>query len=202
MTSPEMDENVPVFQPQEPAFEKVRISKEVISQIATQALLKVIGVRAAKGDNGRMSFSQGVSITVEEGRAPSIIVDTFVETKYGLRIPDIAWYIQESVKTTLEQNTGYRVKAVNVYVQSVYIEEVNRPGQILMNTKAPAQPPVKSPEPVVETVMEEPVQVEEQDIHPEDVETVETDPKQEESDEEKKSPKKSKTSIFGKGKTF
>ncbi len=106
----------------------VRISEEVIAQIATQALLKVSGVQPASPGlvaNLRLGkkTSGGVRISVEEGELPSVTVDAYITTKYGLRIPDIAWDVQESIKKTLEQYTGYTVKAVNVYVQGVFFEQ-------------------------------------------------------------------------------
>ncbi|MFA6641713.1 MAG: Asp23/Gls24 family envelope stress response protein [Thermovirgaceae bacterium] len=105
----------------------VRISEEVIAQIATQALLKVNGVQPASPGlvaNLRLGkkTSGGVRISVEEGDMPSVVVDAYITTKYGLRIPDIAWDVQESIKKTLEQYTGYVVKAVNVFVQGVFFE--------------------------------------------------------------------------------
>lgn len=106
----------------------VRISEDVIAQIATQALLKVNGVQPANPGivaNLRIGkkTSGGVRITVEEGEIPSVVVDAYISTKYGLRIPDIAWDVQESIKKTLEQFTGYNVKGVNVFVQGVFFDQ-------------------------------------------------------------------------------
>ncbi|MEA3508517.1 MAG: Asp23/Gls24 family envelope stress response protein [Synergistota bacterium] len=106
----------------------VRIAEEVIAQLATQALLKVEGVQPASPGlvaNLRIGkkASGGVRISVEEGVPPVVLVDAYVTTKYGMRIPDAAWDVQESIKKSLEQFTGYGVKAVNVYVQGVYFEE-------------------------------------------------------------------------------
>jgi uncharacterized alkaline shock family protein YloU len=105
----------------------VRISEEVIAQIATQALLKVNGVQPASPGlvaNLRIGkkTSGGVRISVEEGDVPTVVVDAYITTKYGLRIPDISWDVQESIKKTLEQYTGYIVKAVNVFVQGVFFD--------------------------------------------------------------------------------
>ncbi|GAB6280567.1 MAG: Asp23/Gls24 family envelope stress response protein [Thermovirga sp.] len=99
----------------------VRISEDVIEQIAKQALGRVIGIRPTDPEDGK-NPSGGVRITVKEGMVPSILVDAHITTKYGLRIPDISWYVQESIKRTLEQDTGYSVSAVNVFVQGVYLE--------------------------------------------------------------------------------
>ncbi len=109
---------------------KVRISGEVVEQIAVQALARVIGVRPAEpgpeqaGEGDRKAgLLGGLVITFDEGEDASIVVDAFIKTKYGLRIPDICWYVQESLKSTLEQYTGYDVKAVNVFTQGVYFDE-------------------------------------------------------------------------------
>lgn len=106
----------------------IKIAEEVIAQIATQALLKVSGVQPASPGlvaNLRLGkkTSGGVRIAIEEEVIPAVVVEAYITTKYGLRIPDIAWDVQESIKKTLEQYTGYNVKAVNVYVQGVYFEE-------------------------------------------------------------------------------
>ncbi len=105
---------------------RVRISEEVIAEIASQALIKVIGVQPEE-DPGNKRLSNGVDIMIEEEEVPSVVVDTFIKTKYGLRIPDIAWYVQESIRNSLEQNTGYNIKAVNVFVKGLYFEEVKKP---------------------------------------------------------------------------
>jgi len=99
----------------------VRISVAVIKEIAVQALERVIGVKPA-GTFVEFEAEEAVKIDVDDGKEPSIGVDVHIETKYGLRIPDISWYVQESMKSTLEQNTGYTVKHVNVFVQGVYLE--------------------------------------------------------------------------------
>lgn len=106
----------------------VRISEEVIAQIATQALLKVNGVQpASPGLVANLRIGKkttgGVRISVEEGDVPSVSVDAYITTKYGLRIPDISWDVQESIKKSLEQYTGYSVKAVNVFVQGVFFDQ-------------------------------------------------------------------------------
>lgn len=118
----------PEGMPNEKSDGTVRISEDVIAQIATQALLKVSGVQPANPGivaNLRIGkkTSGGVRITVEEGDVPSVVVDAYISTKYGLRIPDIAWDVQESIKKTLEQFTGYNVKGVNVFVQGVFFDQ-------------------------------------------------------------------------------
>lgn len=112
----------------ETAAGTVRIAEEVIAQIATQALLKIEGVQPASPGlvaNLRLGkkASGGVRIAIEEGTLPAVSVEAYVTVQYGLRIPDVAWDVQESIKKTLEQYTGYVVKSVNVYVQGIFFEQ-------------------------------------------------------------------------------
>lgn len=112
----------------ETAAGTVRIAEEVIAQIATQALLKIDGVQPASPGlvaNLRLGkkASGGVRIAIEEGAPPAVSVEAYVTVQYGLRIPDVAWDVQESIKKALEQYTGYVVKSVNVYVQGIFFEK-------------------------------------------------------------------------------
>ena len=108
---------------------EVRISEDVILQLATQALRSVQGVRPAGASPlaslglGRKT-SGGMRVSLDDKNPPQILVDAYVAVKYGLRIPDLAWDVQELVKNHLEKFTGYRVKSVNVFVQSIYLNEV------------------------------------------------------------------------------
>ena len=115
---------------------KIRISEDVIAQLAIKALLSVDGVQPANPGlmaNLRMGRKavNGVRITISDGDAPEIQVDTYVSVKYSLRIPDVCWDVQEAVKDQVERYTGYVVKAVNVYVQGITFTEkkVNADGQ-------------------------------------------------------------------------
>ena len=103
---------------------KIRISEDVISQLAIKALLSVEGVQPANPGlmvNLRMGrkAANGVRISITDGDSPEIQVDTYVLVKYSLRIPDVCWDVQEAVKDQIERFTGYSVKSVNVYVQGI-----------------------------------------------------------------------------------
>ena len=103
---------------------KIRISEDVISQLAIKALTSVEGIQTA--NPGLMAHlrmgrkaANGVRIAISDGDAPEIQVDTYVSVKYSLRIPDVCWDVQEAVKDQIERFTGYMVKSVNVYVQGI-----------------------------------------------------------------------------------
>ncbi len=139
---------------------EVKISEEVILQLAGQALHSLEGVRPA-GGSALASFglgrktSGGVRVNVDDGTPPTIMVDTYISVKYGLRIPDVAWEVQEAVKTHLEKFTGYRVKYVNVFVQGIHLHEV--PEKIEEPTEEKVEPlhhEDVQPHPPVETAEE------------------------------------------------
>ena len=55
-------------------------------------------------------------------REKEAAVDAYVIMEYGVRIPDVAAQIQESVKNAIERMTGLSVVEVNVNVQGVAFE--------------------------------------------------------------------------------
>lgn len=107
---------------------KVRISEDVIAQLATKALNRVEGVSPASPGLmanlrlGRKTVN-GVRISISDGDSPEIVVDAYISVKYGLRIPDVCWDVQEAVKEQVERYTGYAIKGVNIYVQSIAFAE-------------------------------------------------------------------------------
>jgi len=73
---------------------KVRISEDVIAQLAMKALNSVEGVSpASPGIMTNLRFgrktSNGVRIQISDGETPEITVDAYISVKYGLRIPDV-----------------------------------------------------------------------------------------------------------------
>jgi uncharacterized alkaline shock family protein YloU len=124
---------------------KIRISEDVIAQLAIKALLSVDGVQPANPGlmaNLRMGrkASNGVRITISEGDTPEIQVDTYISVKYSLRIPDACWDVQEAIKDQVERYTGYSVKSVNVYVQGItFVEKKAEADSAERETDAQAQ---------------------------------------------------------------
>ncbi len=131
-----------ISEPKGVAEGEVKISEEVILQLASQALQSVEGVRPA-GGSGLSSFGLGrkgktiggVRVTVDDGVPPTIMADTYISIKYGLRIPDVAWDVQEAVKVHLEKLTGYRVECVNVFVQGIHLHENPEKTEELLDEK-------------------------------------------------------------------
>lgn len=107
---------------------KIRISEDVIAQLATKALSSIEGVMPANPGLmanlrlGRKTIN-GVRIAVSESESPEIDIDVYITIKYGLRIPDVCWDVQEAIKEQVERFTGYSIKGVNIYVQGITFAE-------------------------------------------------------------------------------
>jgi uncharacterized alkaline shock family protein YloU len=103
----------------------VKISDDVIALCVVNAVLGTKGVSGLSpvfSDNfsknffGKEPLYKGIKISQgEEG----ISVDVFVIVDYGVKIPAVAWDIQENVKKEIEDIIDATVKAVNIHVQGV-----------------------------------------------------------------------------------
>ena len=107
---------------------QVTVSEDVVASVAIDTLSKIENVKPST--SGFMSdlyhgkkTSSGVRVFCEENGKHVIRIDVFVIVKYGLRIPDVCWDVQEQVKTKVEELTGFAVDSVNIYVQGIYFEE-------------------------------------------------------------------------------
>lgn len=107
----------------------LNISEEVIGIIAGLAAAEVEGVSGMTlgfvdginqilGTNKK--YSKGVKIELEGNE---VVIDLYVIVKYGVKIPDVAFSIQNSVKNSVETMTGLSVKAVNINVQGITFEK-------------------------------------------------------------------------------
>lgn len=102
----------------------VRIADDVVAIIAGLAATEVEGVAGMSGGFaggiaeilGRRNLSKGVKVEVGEKEA---FIELFIIVKYGARIPDVAWNIQENVKKAVENMTGLETNRVNVHIQGV-----------------------------------------------------------------------------------
>ena len=109
----------------------IKISEDVVAQIAGKAASEVSGVAGMSGGIvggisemlGKKSFSKGVKVQVGEKETT---IDLFIIVEYGARIPDIAWEIQNKVKTVVENMTGLKVVDINIHVQGLNLPKDDR----------------------------------------------------------------------------
>ena len=107
---------------------KIRIADDVVAIIAGKAVSEAPGVYAMAGGfaggiqevlSGKKNLSKGIKVEVGEKETK---IDVNIIVEYGARIPDVAFDIQNRVKTAVEGMTGLKVVAVNVHVQGVNTE--------------------------------------------------------------------------------
>ena len=102
----------------------VCISNEVVATIASIAAKSIDGVAGMFGSLtggfaellGKKNPSKGVKVTITD---KDVKIDMFVVVEYGVKIPDVAWEIQDKTKNEVEAMTGLNVVAVNVNVEGV-----------------------------------------------------------------------------------
>ena len=107
----------------------LNISEDVIGIIAGLAASEVEGIAGMTLGfvdeinqilGGNKKYSKGVKIELE---GKKVTIDLYVNVKYGVRIPDIAWAAQNAVKSAVENMTGLDVVAVNINVQGITFDK-------------------------------------------------------------------------------
>ena len=102
----------------------IKIADDVVGVIAGLAATEVEGVAGMSGGIvggiaeilGRKNLSKGVKVEVGEKEAT---VDLYMIVNYGVRIPEVAWNVQENVKKAIENMTGLSVVEINIHIQGV-----------------------------------------------------------------------------------
>ena len=87
----------------------IKISVDVVSTIAGIATTEIDGVAGMYGTfaggiaemlGAKKNPSKGVKVDMSE---TSVRIDLYIVVEYGVRIPELAWEIQESVKNRSEE---------------------------------------------------------------------------------------------------
>ena len=121
---------VTVEQPESERVGNIKISIDVVSTIAGVATTSCEGVHSMAGTLAgdiaerlgakKRNQNKGVKVDMNETNAS---VDLYIIVKYGVRIPELAWEIQESVKNNIESMTGLNVDKVNIHIEGVNFDE-------------------------------------------------------------------------------
>lgn len=104
---------------------EIKIADDVVAVIAGVAVSEVAGVAEMAGGfaggitevlSGKKNLAKGIKVEVLEKETK---IDVNIIVEYGVRIPDVAFEIQNRVKKAVETMTGLKVVEVNVHVQGV-----------------------------------------------------------------------------------
>ena len=109
----------------------IKIADDVIAVIAGVAVSEVPGVAGMAGGfaggisevfSGKKNLAKGIKVEAGEKETR---IDVNIIVEYGVRIPDVAFEIQNRVKKAVESMTGLKVLDVNVHVQGVNTDSNN-----------------------------------------------------------------------------
>ena len=107
-------------------FGTIRIEESVVAYIAGTVARKIEGVYDLSA--GIASEIAGFITNSSRGNAKGVkvqmgtrqvIVDIYINVRFGARIPEVSWSIQEKVKEELESLTLMSVVEVNIIVQAI-----------------------------------------------------------------------------------
>ena len=109
-------------------YGNINISNEVIANVVGSKAVECYGIvgmasRQQVRDGiaeilGHENYAKGIVVKENLGE---IVVDMYIITSYGVKISEVASNVQSTVKYTLEHTLKIKVKAINIYVQGVRI---------------------------------------------------------------------------------
>ncbi len=114
---------------QDDTIGNIKISVDVVSKIASIAATEIEGVSCMRSNfvnevaqklGAKKSGTQGVKVEITEDMAS---IDLYLVVDYGVKIPELAWNVQEKVKESVEAMTGLTVTAVNIHIEGINFEK-------------------------------------------------------------------------------
>lgn len=107
----------------------IKIAVDVVATIAGIAASGIEGVASmyssiaggiAEMLGAKKNPGKGIKVEMKE---KSVVVDIYIVVDYGVKIPELAWEIQETVKNSIETMTGLDVEKVNIHIEGVSFEK-------------------------------------------------------------------------------
>ncbi len=110
------------------------MSQGFVAQYAAEAAMQAPGVACLdssavitlKEAIGVEHEGKGVKVIFHEDNDEVVTITVYPIVYFGNIIPEVAWNIQERVKSDVEKYTGLVVEAVNVHVKGVVTKEDGR----------------------------------------------------------------------------
>ena len=112
---------------------RVEISDDVIAIIANNSALEIDGVASIENGFangiaemlGKKGISKGVKIDVDRENS-KIRLMISLSVKFGYKIPEVMFKVQEKIKSSIETMTGLCVTQININVLNIIFETVNK----------------------------------------------------------------------------
>ena len=116
----------------------IKISDEVIATIVTVATKEVSGISGLSlslTDEITSRFVKKNSTkAIKINNSDNVVsIDISIVVNYGIRIPDVAWEVQENVKKSVESMSGLIVDKINVIVSGINFETTDDCDNLTIN---------------------------------------------------------------------
>ncbi len=110
---------------------EINISNETIGNIISLNLAEVKGVVGSRktimkeitdmlmgkaSTNNLENASRTIKVEIKEN---NIFIDLFIIIKYRVRMPDIAWDIQNIIKAEVIKKIGIDIREINIHIQGI-----------------------------------------------------------------------------------
>ena len=110
---------------------QIEISKETIESIVSLNLADVKGVVGSRktiikeitdmlmGDTDKNELnisSRTIKIEINNNKP---LINLYIIIKYGVRIPDIAWDIQNRIKESIKNKLGININEIDIHVEGI-----------------------------------------------------------------------------------
>jgi uncharacterized alkaline shock family protein YloU len=110
---------------------EINISNETIGNIVSLNLAEVKGVVGSRktimkeitdmlmgkaSTNNLENASRTIKVEIKEN---NIFIDLFIIIKYRVRMPDIAWDIQNRIKEEVIKKIGIDIREINIHIQGI-----------------------------------------------------------------------------------
>lgn len=109
--------------------DNVTYKKNVVISIVSLATQEINGI-ASISRNSVSIVKSALSKNVNRGiivefDGNNVIIDVFVNVKFGYSVKDVAFRVQENIKSSVESMTDFKVSGVNVHVVGVTFSEAD-----------------------------------------------------------------------------
>ena len=107
--------------------DNVTYKKNVVISIVSLATQEINGVASISRSSVSMiksalskNINRGIIVEFDNNAAS---IDVFVNVKFGFSVKDVAFRVQENIKSSVESMTEFKVSSVNVHVVGVTFSE-------------------------------------------------------------------------------
>ena len=108
--------------------DNVTYKKNVVVSIVSLATQEINGIASLNRSsvssikNVFKKDKRGIIVDFEENK---VAIDVYVNVKFGYSVKDVAFRVQENIKSSVESMTEFKVSAVNVHVVGVTFSDTD-----------------------------------------------------------------------------